>query len=189
MEMYFHPNSREPYFLYKFLMLGPLGNAVACCLAFNASFFFFFLPPLPLETFTFTAYYRKLLQARAKRKCFGDRAARTERKRSILMEKRHQCLAAEVRRHACSFTNTPPPALDVARNALLAASSGSAGQTLILRAPPASFELRGLLPLHVFGRGSSVAVLQVLPVELGLPSPGGEVGLLPAFSPHPTASP
>lgn len=42
MEMYFHPNSREPYFLYKFLMLGPLGNAVACCLAFNASFFFFF---------------------------------------------------------------------------------------------------------------------------------------------------
>lgn len=43
MEMYFHPNSREPYFLYKFLMLGPLGNAVACCLAFNASFFFFSL--------------------------------------------------------------------------------------------------------------------------------------------------
>lgn len=71
-------------------------------------FFFFFLPPLPLETFAFTAYCRKQLQARAKRKCFGDSTARTERKRSVLMEKSCQCLTAEVRRHAHSFTNTPP---------------------------------------------------------------------------------
>lgn len=40
--MYFHLNSREPHFLYKFLTVGPLGKVVACCLAFNAFFSFFF---------------------------------------------------------------------------------------------------------------------------------------------------
>lgn len=104
--MYFHPNSRQPYFLYKFLTLGPLGNDVACCLAFNTSFFFsllFHWKPSPSEL---TAESNS--KPGQKKICFGDKAARTERKRSVLTEKSRQCLAAEVRRHARSFTNTHP---------------------------------------------------------------------------------
>lgn len=75
--MYFHLNSREPYFLYKFLTLGPLGKVLACCLAFNTTFFFFFFKwkPSPSDL-TAESHYKT-----GQKIHFCARAARMEREK------------------------------------------------------------------------------------------------------------
>lgn len=149
--MYFHRNSRELYFLYKFLTLGPLGKVVACCLAFNASFFFFKWKPSPSDL-TAESHYKTgqkihfcMLEQQAWRgKKKKDKSFMWAEGRTgipgppVLMEKRHHCLAIEVRTQAHSSTKTHTRTHPFSEkqlkmlNTLLAFSSRSTGQTLIL---------------------------------------------------------
>lgn len=204
--MYFHPHSREPYFLYKCLTVG--SSWQCCCLLLGFQHFFF--PPSDWELHLQSLLHEAATEQgentslwwREKRKRMSDSKQRrwiqVSSSPPALMETSRCCLAAEVRRctHSSSSKRThthlfwewqlqmpsetlflPPAAGPLAGPD--AHPSGTASSL---------WACRGLLPLHVFSRGSSVAALQVLPVKLGQQSPSREAGLLPIFS-HPTASP
>lgn len=152
MEVYFHLNSRENCFPYNFFNSRPPWQC--CCLLLGFQHFFWFF----METFSFRPYCRKPVQDRAeihfcagvvskeKKKPRRQVSHESEGKTGIpgipaLMEKRCHCLAAEVCTHKLTpqlkahNMHTPllgKTAQDASWNTLLAFSSRSTGQTLIL---------------------------------------------------------
>lgn len=156
--MYFHPHSREPYFLYKCLTVG--SSWQCCCLLLGFQHFF---SPLLTGNCTFRAYCTKQLQNREKiHLCDGEKrekgwviASRGGESRCPLALQPWWKRAVAAWRLRWGDALTPPPA-----NAHTHTSSESGSfrcllkpsschqqqvhwqaQMLILQARPAHFEL------------------------------------------------